>query len=154
MAISVITFGVTGTDVTNITGASATASDILAADSIVTLYLGRTAAASGSMSPNDLRHIQVAICWQSRWLAGNPNWQSRSEFQQLSQDGLDVSSDAQWSKVLGPLAARSLRNVSWLGSRTEHPASVDLPVGYGPAFFLQGDYDDVSGGDWESLPID
>lgn len=153
MAVEVLTWGVEPSDVANITGASASTSDILAGDSIVTLFTGgRTPAASGAMSPRDIRHIQVAVCWQARWLAGNPNWQARNEFQTLTQDGLSVQSSAQWSKVLAPLAARSLRNLSWLGPRAELPTPMGTPSGLGPAFFLtdEGDY---FGTDWRPLDI-
>lgn len=152
MAVTVTTWGVTPVDVANVTGASATAEYIAMADSIVSIVANRTAAASGSMSARDVNAIQVAICWQARWIPTQPELHGRAQFDSITQDGLSVQVRAQWAKYLAPLAARSLRNLSSKGPRAEAVAPIGVPAGYGAAFFLndEGDwYED----DWEELPI-
>jgi hypothetical protein len=152
MAMTITTWGVTPTDVLNLTGASATASDIAAADAIVSIVANRTSAASGGMSSRDIYAIQAAICWQVRWIPSQPDLVGRNEFQSLSQDGMSVQTSAQWAKYLAPLAARSLRNLSTKGARTELILPADLPTGdAGRALFLMDEGDDWS--DWEDLPI-
>jgi hypothetical protein len=154
VAVTVNTWGITPTDVANVTGASASTTYIAMADSIVSIVANRTAAASAGMSARDIQAIQVAICWQARWIPTQPDLVGRSQFDSLSQDGLSVQSRAQWAKYLAPLAARSLKNLSHKGARTERVADLDIPQGLsGPAFFLTETGDYFSGGDWEELPI-
>lgn len=153
MAVTVVSWGVTPTDVTNVTGASATAANIAMADSIVTIVANRSASASGGMSVRDINWVQHAICWQARWLAGQPGMETRNEFESMSQDGLSVQSRAQWSKYLAPLAARALRNLSSKGARTDAVEPISVPTGLGgAAFFLTEEGDQFSSG-WEDMPI-
>lgn len=153
MAVTVNTWGVTPTDVVNVTGASATAATIAMADSIVSIVANRTAAASGGMSARDINAVQVAICWEAVWIPSQPGLAGRVEFSSLTQDGVSIQQSAQWAKYLAPLAARSLRNLSSKGARTEAMAPIGVPQGLsGPAFFLQDEGDFYSDG-WEELPI-
>jgi hypothetical protein len=153
MAVTVVSWGVTPTDVANVTGASAAASDILMADAIVTIVANRSAAASGGMSVRDIMWVQHAICWQARWIPGQPDLHQRSQFDSLTQDGLNVQTRAQWAKYLAPLAARALRNLSSKGARTDAVEPISVPTGLGgAAFFLTEEADQFSSG-WEELPI-
>jgi len=153
VAVTVVSWGVTPTDVQNVTGASATATQIAMADSIVTIVANRTAAASGGMSPRDITWVQHAVCWQARWLAGQAGVEIRNEFDSLTQDGLSVQTSAQWAKYLAPLAARALRNLSSKGARTDAVEPISVPTGLGgAAFFLTEEGDQFSSG-WEDLPI-
>jgi hypothetical protein len=154
MAMTVVTWGVTPTDVQNVTGASASTSYIAMADSIVSIVANRTAAASGGMSARDINAIQVAICWQARWIPTQPDLFGRQQFDSVAQDGLSVTSSAEWAKYLAPIAARSLKNLSGKGARTDLVLPRDVPTGdIGAAFFLTDDGDAFSEG-WEPLPID
>jgi hypothetical protein len=153
MAVTVVSWGVTPTDVTNVTGASATAAQIAMADSIVTIVANRSAAASGGMSVRDIMWVQHAICWEARWLAGQAGVEARNQFDSLTQDGLSVQTSAQWAKYLAPLAARALRNLSSKGARTDAVEPISVPTGLGgAAFFLTEEGDAFSSG-WEELPI-
>lgn len=153
MAVTVVSWGVTPTDVQNVTGASATAADIAMSDSIVTIVANRSAAASGGMSARDIMWVQHAICWQARWVEGQPDLLSRNQFDLLTQDGLSVQTRAQWAKYLAPLAARALRNLSSKGARTDAVEPISVPTGLaGAAFFLTEEGDQFSSG-WEELPI-
>lgn len=153
MAMTVVSWGVTPTDVANVTGASATAEYIAMADSIVSTYANRTAAASGGMSARDIHAVQSAICWQARWIPTQPDLIGRNQFDMLTQDGLTVQSSAQWAKVLAPLAARALKNLSTKGRRSERVLPLGAPSGAGAAYFLTDDGDELGGQGWEELPI-
>lgn len=153
MAVTVVSWGVTPSDVTNVTGASATTGEIAMADSIVTIVANRSAAASGGMSVRDITWIQHAVCWQARWVRTQPDLVGRNQFDSLTQDGLTVQTRAQWAKYLAPLAARALRNLSSKGARTDAVEPIHVPTGLaGAAFFLTEEGDQFSSG-WEELPI-
>lgn len=130
-------WGVLPADVLATTGASATTAQVASADAVVSIYINRQSTASASVSARDLATIRAAIVWQTPWQAAQPDFLTRSQFESLSQDGLSVQSSAQWAKVLAPLAARSLRNLSWKGSRTQRTPNVDVPRGMGADFLLE-----------------
>jgi len=124
-----MSWGVTISDVLNATGETVVAKDLLQADAIVTIYVNRTPAASGGISNRDLTWVNTAICWQAAWIAQNVAVSGRSQYDSLSQDGLSVASTAEWAKILGPIAARALKNLSWKGSRTNRVPGADFPRG-------------------------
>jgi hypothetical protein len=129
-------WGVSTADVLATTGSTATAEQVAAADSVISIYVNRQSTASASMSARDLGWIRTAIAWQTPWQAGQAGLATRSQFDSLSQDGLSVASTAQWAKVLAPLAARALKNLSWKGSRTQRTPNVSVPTGLGVDFLL------------------
>lgn len=153
MAMTVVSWGVTVTDVLNVTGQAVTVANVAMADSIVSIVANRTAAASGGLSARDINAIQVAVCWQAAWIPSQPDLAGRNQFDSLSQDGLSVQTSAQWAKYLAPLAARSLRNLSSKGARTDAVEPIHVPTGLGgAAFFLTEEGDQFSSG-WEELKI-
>lgn len=153
MAVTVVTWGVTPTDVLNVTGETATVADIAKADSIVSIVANRTASASGGMGARDLHWVQVAICWQAAWIPTQPDLVGRNDAESITQDGLSVQSRAKWAKYLAPLAARALKNLSSKGARTDAVEPMSVPTGLGgAAFFLTEEGDQFSTG-WEELDI-
>ncbi len=144
-----MTWGVTPSDVQNTTGATVDASAVAQADAVVTIYANRTPSASGALSARDLYWVRSAIAWQAAWMVQQPNYVGRNQYDSLSQDGLSTQSTAEWAKVLAPLAARSLKNVSWKGSRTIRTPSAALPVGVAGLDFTMETSDPWS--DWEPL---
>jgi hypothetical protein len=141
-------WGVSTADVLATTGTAATVAQIAAADSVISIYVNRESSASASMSARDLGWIRSAICWQTPWQAAATDLTTRSQYDSLSQDGFSVASTAQWAKVLAPLAARSLKNLSWKGSRTIRTPNVSVPVGSAVDFVLESS-DPFS--DWETM---
>jgi hypothetical protein len=138
----------TATDVEDITGHGATTADVAAANAHVTIYANRTPDASAGIGARDLYWLKQAACWQAAWLTQQPAVDGRSAHTSISQDGLSVTQDAEHQIVLGPLAARSLRNLSWKSTRS---LRVD-PVNTGPTWparFLSESSDDEHG--WEPL---
>lgn len=130
-------WGVLPADVLATTGASATTAQVATADAVVSIYVNRQSTASASMSARDLATIRSAICWQTPWQAAQVDITTRSQYDSLSQDGLSVSSSAEWSKILSPIAARALKNLSWKGSRTLRTPNIAVPTGMGTDFLLE-----------------
>ena len=143
-----MTWGVTLSDVLNTTGVSASAADLAQADSIITIYINRTPDASAGISGRDLTWIRAAIQWQAAWVNGNPDTAGTSQFDSYSSDGLSIQTTAEWAKVLAPIAARSLKNLTWKGTRTQRTPSVSRPRGFAYDFGNETS-DDVS--DWQRL---
>lgn len=113
-----MSWGNTVADVLNTTGVTVTTSELAQADSIVTIYVNRTPAASGGISARDLGWINMAVQWQAAWVNAQANVSGTSQYDSLTSDGLSVTSEAEWAKILAPIAARSLKNLSWKGSRS------------------------------------
>jgi len=141
-------WGVSTADVLATTGETATTAQVAAADSVVSIYVNRQSSASASMSARDLGWIRTAIAWQTPWQAGQAGFTTRSQFDSVSQDGLSVQSSAEWAKMLAPMAARALKNLSWKGSRTQRTPNVSVPTGLGVDFVLEAS-DQRS--EWEPL---
>lgn len=120
----------TDSDVIEIIGSGVDAPVLAQANGQITIYANRTPDAVDGMSPRDRYWLKVAVCWQAAWLSQQPAVDGRSAATSLSTDGQAVTHDAEYQIVLGPLAARSLRNLSWKASR-----SLDVrPVHTGPTW--------------------
>lgn len=130
-------WGVLPADVLATTGATVTTAQVAQADAVVSIYVNRQSTASASMSARDLATIRSAIAWQTPWQAAQSDMTTRSQYDSLSQDGLSVSSSAEWAKILSPIAARALKNLSWKGSRTLRTPNVSVPTGIGADFLLE-----------------
>ena len=59
---------------------------------------------------------------------------------------MSVTSSAEWAKYLGPMAARSLKNLSWKGSKTIATPNARVPRGPGWALDF-----DMEQSDWYSV---
>lgn len=134
-------------EVLGLVGASATAANVAHANSDVTVYANRTPSASAGMNARDLYWLKLAAAYQAVWLGEQVNVDARQSVRSFAQDGMSVNYDGEWQVVLAPMAARSLRNVSWKGTRTERPAPDPAAVlGTG---FLEEEHDDEH--EWHPL---
>lgn len=138
----------TAADVEEIVGREIDSPAIAQANSHITIYANRTPDAVDGISPRDLYWLKQATSWQAAWLDQQPAVDGRSAHTSLSSDGQSVTHDAEHQIVLGPLAARALRNLSWKASR-----SLEVrPVSSGPTWpreFTNERSDDQHG--WERL---
>lgn len=135
------------------TGATVSESTIKIAGGIVETYINRTQAISGVLTARDLGWIQVAVQWQAAWLPEQPGFSGRMQVVKQAQDGagfeLDDSGGARdWAINLAPMAARSIKNLSWKGSRslnmgTRRVTNRDLRA------FLTDESDCLS--DWQAI---
>lgn len=119
-------------------------------------YINRTEAASGIMSPRDLHWIRQAVIWQSAWIRDQSGYTARHAVAQQSEGGLTVSAQAggvggsvrEWTWTVAPMAARSLKNLSWKASGARHIVR-DGRTRPGNDFALETD--DECSGSWEPL---
>jgi hypothetical protein len=143
-------------DVTTYTGATVTDAVLTAADTDITVYANRTESASAGMSARDLHWLRLATCYQAAWRAQQVNVEGRQGVQAFSQDGMSVQYRAEHQVVLAPMAARSLKNLSWKADRTSRVPNVQVPRGLGDveaggveAWFLDESHDEAS--QWNPL---
>lgn len=148
----------TTADVTELLGETVTDANMAKANTDLAPFLNRGPAASAGMGPRDLYWAKLAACYQAVWRTGQVDVDTRQSVKSFSQDGLSVDyGDSEWKVVLAPMAARSLRNLSWKGTRTDRTPNVSYPTGLGDAAvrgraivgFLDESFDEHS--DWSPL---
>lgn len=100
----------TGVDVT------LTPSVLAQAGSIINMHAGITDDAT--VYERDEYWLGQAVIWQTAWLAGQQAVAERSSMTTVSQEGLQVTYQDEAALVLAPLARRSLKNLSWMGTRS------------------------------------
>lgn len=137
-------------DVQSATGKTVTSDQLAQADAVVTIYCNRTPDASASIGARDLYWLKQAVCWQAAWQIQKPGYDQRDNAQSVMQDGLQVERETEHSVTLAPLAARSLKNLSWKASRTVRTPNVRVPLGLGlaPDFLLESS---DSRSEWQPL---
>lgn len=100
-----------------------TQSDLDAANSINEVYVGVVESARAKLGGRDLRLLKKAESYQAAWMQGQVDLASRSDVDLVTQDGLQYSKGDPDSHVLAPLAAASIRRLSWMRTRTYDPLS-------------------------------
>lgn len=130
-------------DVTSTTGVTVDDADVLYAQGVIETYCGRTyegSVVNDSIRPKDMVWLKKAVAYQAVWQVQQPGYYGRHSIKEVNQDGAQViysgSSESNNSALvmLAPLAARALKNVSWMRSRTIRvkPASYEGPhLSYG-----------------------
>lgn len=136
----------TVSDVLSVTGHSATEPQLAEADSVITIYCNRTPDASGGMTKRDLYWLRSATCWQTVWQAAQAGYEQLGSAQAVSQDGLQIQRETEHSVTLAPLAARALKNLSWVGSRTLRTPNIRIPLGVNVVDYALESSDE--GSDW------
>lgn len=112
------------------TGKTVTESDVLLAHAVIEVYANRTESASASFSPRDQAWLTSAVCFQAAWMPDQPGYHQRNSYSEVSQDGVNVVYGKEWEINLAPVAARSLKNLSWKGTRSTAPVTVRTADGY------------------------
>lgn len=127
LALGVANGWASTSDVRSITGESVTENELADAQNVIELYAGRTFVGSkdnDSIRPKDKVWLQKAVAYQAVWQRTQPGYNSRHAVKEVNQDGAQViyagSSEPNNTALimLAPLAQRSLKNVSWMRSRT------------------------------------
>lgn len=106
-------------DVINATGVSVTEQQLAQAQSAIEVFSGRIYPDSERMRTRDLYWLGRAVAYQAAWLAGQFGLETRLDATQTQQDGVSTTLQGD-GLVLAPMAARALRRVSWMRSRTIH----------------------------------
>jgi hypothetical protein len=136
-------------DVDTLLGETVTAPTMAKANMDVTVYCNRMPSASAGMGQRDLYWLQLAAAYQAVWRTGQVDIDTRQSVKSLSTDGESVDyGDGEWKVVLAPMAARSLRNLSWKGTRTERPDPLTARAAFE---FLEETVDDEHG--WQPLEM-
>jgi hypothetical protein len=136
-------------EVLAITGSSASPTSLAMASSVITVYANRSPDASAGIVPRDLYWLKQATAWQARYIQTSPGYGGQTAVSQVSQDGVAITYDREWQINLAPMAARSLKNVSWKCDRTLVTPRVDVPLGAAMTQFLTDAGDQYS--DWHAL---
>lgn len=112
----------------SITGEEVTDQEIQDAQMVVELHCGRTAAGMGTdntrLRDTDLGWLRKAVAYQATWQRSQPGYMERHWIKEIIQDGTNIvyASSGESSNVaflnLGPLAARAIKNLSWMKNRT------------------------------------
>lgn len=113
------------------TGKSVDLEELAAASGIITIYAGATEdQPEPSITAIDRRWLAMATAFQAVWMRGKPGvLEHRESHTSSSADGVSVQRAADAQIILAPLAARTLKNLSWLGVRTIQHGVTMLPKG-------------------------
>ncbi|GGW98725.1 hypothetical protein [Streptomyces chartreusis] len=118
--------------VNNVTGVSVTVQQLAQAQDDIEIFSGRVYEDTPRIRTRDLYWLGRAVARQAAWAAGQFGLETRLDATQIQQDQVS-SSLKDDGLVLAPMAARALRRVSWMRSRTVHirsaVESASLPVG-------------------------
>jgi hypothetical protein len=111
----------TPTEALSITGKTLTQTQLDVAYNLIEIYVGVVQEALASLKPRDVRLLKKAESYQAAWMEAQVDLLGRSDATLLSQDGLQFSKGDPDMHVLGPLAAASLRRLSWMRTRSLDP---------------------------------
>jgi hypothetical protein len=105
--------------VINVTGVSVTDQQLAQAQDDIEIFTGRVYDDTARIRPRDLYWLGRAVARQAAWLAGQFGLETRLDATQIQQDQVSTTLQGD-GLVLAPMAARALRRVSWMRSRTVH----------------------------------
>ncbi|MFJ4926847.1 hypothetical protein [Streptomyces sp. NPDC088736] len=105
--------------VTDTTGVTVTAPQLAQAQAAIEVFSNRIYPDGERMRTRDLYWLGQAVAYQAAWLAGQFGLETRLDATQIQQDQVSSTLTGD-GLVLAPMAARTLRRVSWMRSRTVH----------------------------------
>lgn len=105
------------------TGQEMSPGDIQLASGIITLYADADPELADKYRAKDLANLAAATAYQTVWMKPKlaTLLQDRESHTSTSGDGVQVTRETGSDIMLAPLAARALRNLSWIGGRTNLP---------------------------------
>ncbi len=110
-------------DVGTLLGVSVTGETLVAAARAIEASTGLIEAVERTnISDRDLYWLKLAVCYQAAWMTEQPDALTRNDVATASQDGQSATMRPD-GLVLAPLARRTLKKLSWMGTRTLQPAS-------------------------------
>jgi hypothetical protein len=132
------------------TGLEVTPEELSLASGMITSYVGRSEEEpETSILAVDRRWLAMATAYQAAWLRGKPGLlEYRESHKSSSADGVQISRESDSQIMLAPMAARCLRNLSWVGNRTTYQG----PMPFGPAVGALNEAVDRSHG-WKPMPL-
>jgi hypothetical protein len=109
----------TAQQVINVTGVTVTDQQLAQAQDDIEIFTGRVYEDTPRLRTRDLYWLGRAVARQAAWAAGQFGLETRLDATQIQQDQVSSSLTGD-GLVLAPMAARALRKVSWMRSRTVH----------------------------------
>lgn len=107
-----------------LTGKDVSAEDLAMASAVITLYAGRTEdEPADAITPRDRNWLAMATAYQAAWMkpklaAGY--FDQRESHTSTAADGVQVTRESDSQLTLAPLAARTLKNLSWIGNTSTY----------------------------------
>jgi hypothetical protein len=131
----------TPADVLAVTGVTRDEEACALASSIMCTYTGAYPdMPAESINQRDRLVLTRATCWQAAWLTPSRMVSLATEREgssRISADGVSVERRTAAEDMLAPLCIRELKNLSWMGTRTELvPATRDRSVTWAQVNFL------------------
>jgi len=106
-------------EVIDATGVSVSDQQLVQAQAAIEVFTNRIYADTERIRPRDLHWLGRAVAYQAAWIAGQFGLETRLDATQIQQDQVSSTLTGD-GLVLAPMAARALRKVSWMRSRTVH----------------------------------
>lgn len=106
-------------DVINATGVTVTEQQLAQAQASIEVFSNRIYPDYVKMRTRDLYWLGRAVAYQAAWIVGQFGLETRLDATQIQQDQVSSTLTGD-GLVLAPMAARALRKVSWMRSRTVH----------------------------------
>src|SRR4051794_25036122 len=96
----------TASDASDWTGTTVTPEQLAVAHPIIEIYSNVTVDAAPALKPRDVRLLKYAEAYQAAWMAAQVDYTSRTDVDQVSQDGVQYSKpkDNPDAFTLAPLA--------------------------------------------------
>lgn len=112
---------VSAVEASSITGITVTDSQVAQAQAIVQIETGVNVVAKANLGAGDLEWMKQAVAWQAAWVKDQYDLASRQSVTNINQDGLSATYDNVNAVYLAPLAAKAIRQLSWMRTRTVGP---------------------------------
>lgn len=112
----------TAQQVINTTGVTVTDAQLAQAQDDIEIFTNRIWDDTPRIRTRDLYWLGRAVARQAAWLAGQYGLETRLDATQIQQDQVSTTLQGD-GLVLAPMAARALKRVSWMRSRTVHVRS-------------------------------
>lgn len=109
-------------DVLTYTGETVTDAQVMRAQAIIDMFAARTYDALPRIGTRDLYWLKLATAYQAAWMLSQPDLYSRLDFATISAGSRPVELKEDTLRI-APLAAKALKRVSWLRSRSLHVRS-------------------------------
>lgn len=111
----------TAVEASDWTGKQITDEQLVAAHVVIEIYSNVTTDASPVLKPRDRRLLAYAEAYQAAWMAEQVDYTSRTDVDQVSQDGVQYTKGNPDAFTLAPMAKQSLSRLSWRKGRTIQP---------------------------------
>lgn len=140
------------TDVSNITGKTATLAQLQQAQFIIMIFTDispdssfqSSGVATGLISTKNLRYLKFAVAYQTAWMLDHPDVFTNIDATNVSEDGLSFTQAHENAAILAPLARRSIKRLTWMRPNR----SIRIGKKLDPAFpYIYGSRDSATADD-------